>query len=1208
MDFQRPREGFKYSFGGWKTNAAPNSLPQGKYNLAVNVRGYDDDSTATRPGQVQKFQTGNAYIVNVRAYTQLSTDDLPRYLAVDVLSEVWLDNGVSVGTLANAHADALIISMIPFRPNQSVTPWMYIGSLYDYQKFSAPVSISNAVTQQKVGIAEPQEPPEACLQPPGAAVSLPILQSLGDPNTPGGTAGSSTTSSRVSDSVAAAFKWPAQGTDSWVYSLQVGSPQQYQRFQSLNIAGTDAQVMDVYQQFPAALAISAIYYFTGSTGRCVVVPSNVGVAPGVAGQSVFSEIYMSGLRRGALVRIGTEVCMVLSITTGPDGSTSFETSTTGSHTSSESLNTVPAIMVMMGANNVPSGGITSGQRNYQVTSGIGTQSLPFTPFASLDASYGEDDYIHLSINVDVLANLNEMKVLFDVGDGSFTENFYYYTVRPSDLVAGIDNSLTQLAVAQIITQRATIDEEEAATANNQGTTSSSAQTSPGDGQWSEIVFPVSALTRVGDDQTKSLSQIVAVQFLWNAGGTINVATGTQDFYIFGGSGPDVGDVGSPYQYRVRPRSSATGVVGNPSPATRYGVNPRRQPVNVSLPSAAYDSQIDTWDVERYGGSVTSWRFVGSTPSTNTDFLDIYDDSAAQAGDALDFDNFEPWPSVYIPLTGIADVYGTVATLALTTPASAATVLQMLPGTLVQLGGLNVYTLNKRPVSVGGGVYRLEFVENAGASTNTVVNIQEPFIANQHLSYLWGPDANGTVFACGDQYRAGTVSFAKNYAPDSVPDSYNIEVTPPTEPLLGGVIVDGLAYVGSTERWWAMYPQPQNTAQRYNLVQLPVTRGIAAPGGICTDGQSFYWWAKDGIYSSTKGGLTDADLYNLFPHEGVVGESVTYNGVTYLPPDYSQAARFRLAYANNYLYATYYDTNGNYHTLVCDVRRGAWSVDDYNPQVTVVYHPEQQAGTLITPVAGTRYDEVVMGTIPFGGYARVVVQTINSNDLGGIIPCTLDGFEFDGGDLRAPKQWGDLFVDCVPAAQGTQLMVNLVSLGAGITSAIGVPTGASRIRTPLDLGGQVIADFAGLAATWMDDFTKQSVPTRLYAWQPSFVIQPARFVSTYTFGTTFGLKGYFHIYELLLAYVSTALVTLTIGMYDGQSPAAITLPSTGGAYQKITFRISANKGLLAKFTFQSMQPFQIFEDDSEIYVGPWGRSGAYSVQNSLGVATETAGVV
>src|ERR1019366_5278552 len=110
---------------------------------------------------------------------------------------------------------------------------------------------------------------------------------------------------------------------------------------------------------------------------------------------------------------------------------------------------------------------------------------------------------------------------------------------------------------------------------------------------------------------------------------------------------------------------------------------------------------------------------------------------------------------------------------------------------------------------------------------------------------------------------------------------------------------------------ALYPQPQNSAQRYSVVQQPIPRGIAAPLGHCTDGVSLFWWAKDGIYSSSKGSLTDADLYNLFPHDGVLGMAYTYMGKTIQPPDYSRTGTFRLTYSNSYLYAPYQDSSGVY---------------------------------------------------------------------------------------------------------------------------------------------------------------------------------------------------------------------------------------------------------------------------------------------------------
>src|SRR5208282_1985539 len=178
---------------------------------------------------------------------------------------------------------------------------------------------------------------------------------------------------------------------------------------------------------------------------------------------------------------------------------------------------------------------------------------------------------------------------------------------------------------------------------------------------------------------------------------------------------------------------------------------------------------------------------------------------------------------------------------------------------------------------------------------------------------------------------------------------------------------------------ALYPQPDNPAQRYNFVQQPIPRGLAAPYGHCTDGRTLYWWAKDGIWSSSEGSLTDADLYSLFPHEGVVGNDYIYaaTGQPVRAPDYSQAGSFRLVYANYYLYALYKDTTEShaYNVLVYDTRRKAWSVDVYSGfadpyvisvrAVTAFYHPEQQAGTLVT--SGTRFDELIMASAPYSGF-------------------------------------------------------------------------------------------------------------------------------------------------------------------------------------------------------------------------------------------------
>jgi hypothetical protein len=82
-------------------------------------------------------------------------------------------------------------------------------------------------------------------------------------------------------------------------------------------------------------------------------------------------------------------------------------------------------------------------------------------------------------------------------------------------------------------------------------------------------------------------------------------------------------------------------------------------------------------------------------------------------------------------------------------------------------------------------------------------------------------------------------------------------------------------------------------------------------------------------------------------------------------------------------------------------------------------------------------------------------------------------------------------------------------------------------------------------------------------------------------------------QVSVAYRSTAAVTLTITAYDGTSPAQVTLPSTGGAVQKVTFPLTFNKGTLYTYSFTSAQPFAIYEDDLEVLVGAWGRGDSYT---------------
>lgn len=1139
--YKRQKDGFQYTFGGLRTLKNADAFQPNKYPLATNIRSRTGNSIRTRPGLSFLFSTGAGAtaVTDLRAYAALATDNRPRFLARDSLDRIWLDTGAQVGSLL---AGGLGVSLIPFRPAQSPNPFMYVANAADYQKFSAP-DATGAVIQHEVGITEPQSSPDAC--PDEFAVH--DLGGLAGNWANAGTAGAITDITRSTDTVVAMIADPASVSPSVStrYSVQVGTTVPYQIGELVRIPIVSggllvAPVQDVLPPVntQSTLTILSIFYFTGATGRCVIVPSQTAVSNAVpqfegnnpVGTPINSQSLISTLRRGSLITVGIERVYVLSVTQGPGGLIAIECSTTTAHAPGEVITGLPAIVfsTIVAPASLVGQAITSIATQETNATGTGTMTIltsvvgnPFVLRSPLPGSNlptaQQDDYIHTSMNVSDLTLLTEVRILFDVGDGSFTQNYFYKSVRPGDLVSAVAGTQSQLAGATTAAQRNNLDEslassDVAPTINPSGsrtisrrlfdsssaasTLNTSDQTTLGASQWSEIMFPITQLTRVGSDQSKTLANCNAVRIQVVSTGSITFQWGST--WVGSGNQPDVGESGALYFYRVRPRDSRTGVVGNPSPSTRYGVAPRRQNVIISLPSAAYDSQIDTWDIFRYGGSVTEFRYVASVASSATAFSDNVFDDAARGGDPLDFDNFEPWPSVDLPFTGVAIiVVGTIALVAIPTGFSP---LRWLPGTQIILSGTQAFTLRARPTLVSGTTYLLQFIENAGTGTAIPAQVNEPLLANQPGAYLWGPDSVGTIFSCGDALRPSTVSYSKQFIPDSAPDSYNQELCPPSEPLLGGDIVDGVSIVASSNRWWRLIPQ-FNLPQRYSAVPLPWPRGLAAPFGHCTDGEQEYWWAKDGIFGSTSGSLTDLDLYNLFPHEGVAGENVTYAGTTYFAPDYSRAGTFRLAYCDGFLYADYQDSTGTPRTLTLNLRRPltsimvapatpAWCVDQYATPVTCHYAIEQQAGSVLT--TGTRYSILVMGNS-----AGIVGQQSDlTNDLGVPISCVVSTSEFGGGDVRTNDLYGDIFLDSLPNAPAG-IIATPTLFGAPSGPSQTIPSAAVRTQIPVSLGGGVIQSYLGLRCAWTDDFSVQAQPTELFVWQPSAIDKPEPIVDRFT---------------------------------------------------------------------------------------------------------------
>ena len=910
-DYQHPN-GERFINHGLHTGSPADALKPGEYPLLVNVRSDTPDELITRPGHIIVMDSGATAgdpIRNISTYIEIDSSAVAGPIILTSSGGNIYHQGI-VGPVDTGYGIG-IPSMLPLRPSAAADSWMYVGDDVQYHKISPRNPTTPAVVVQKVGIAEPQAPPGLYIEE-----AQTNFVRFNAPWTNSGACGPVAAGTRTGDAVTLVFPDPVSGGAPYTYQIGSFNPTaQYQKEQLLDRGFPPAspdplgRVNDVFPAMPPNIPILGIEYFSGTTGLCVVVPDLLGIGLSPEPSITANEI-IANLRRGALVQIGAEICLVYDVERGPTGGICFTTFTTVNHTTAETVSGIPAIQLF----EFSTYGEVMNSEMWYFSSGAGIGSIQIDKTIApeitqlflaynTESAFQPDDYLHFSVNLLKPERLIEMKVVIDVNNGpvNFTDNAFYYTVRPSDIEAGIQNTLTQLGVAQLYSQRQLIAEEASAGVD------SSEQAVPGSNQWSEIRIRIGDFLRIGNDQTRTLADIQGLQFIMNTTG--NIDTQISSITTRGQWQMDVSKTGQPVLYRYRGRSSVTGARSNPSPPTRYGISPLRQHGRIVLPTSPPDPQIDLWDIFRIGGTLDSYRLVGTVPVSDGGFEDNYGDISIAASEVLEYDNLEPWPTIDNPLNiaGVS-VNGYLVNFSLTAgDPHLLTLPYYLPGNLVRIQD-TVYTLYTRP-TVAGTAVSMVLLEDAGVAVNTSLVIYEPELANVPLPFLWGPTAEGgTVFGCGDPYRPGTLYFSKNFNPDSTPDSYNLELSPPSEPLTGGCLLNGESFAFSATKCWALRPS-FGSENQYTAREVPTGAGAISHFAITTDGKHIYFVGKDGIYETSGGPavlITNREnIYTLFPREGVPGESWPYLGTTVPAPDYSQAlATFHLCYANGYLFFDY----------------------------------------------------------------------------------------------------------------------------------------------------------------------------------------------------------------------------------------------------------------------------------------------------------------
>lgn len=903
------------------------------------------------------------------------------------------------------------LSLVPFRPDQSPEAWMYVTDSLKTSKVRADGTLHS------MGMEPPLVAPTIAFGP-DSFETISSFFSVGS-WVAGGTAGSISAVVRLNTTITAILYDSGAGWASVVPAAFSSSIQKGMLILVNSGGGTQETVIaGRVRQALGATTISSIVYDSGTTGLCTVVPTSASVAATEAGltppitpsggggsgsgskKTLFTtrprtpapnppppivsttSTQPLGLQQDGVLLLNSgggnqEYVRVISVSVGPNNQVSFRCSTVNNHVAAETITGVNSFRAFFANVHAATETLTDDVFQSTVTAGIGylTITSPFNLTEPDGNALQESDNIHISLNFDHPEYLTEARILFDVDPttNNFTQNYFYYALRQSDIQQAVLSNQTNLAARTAAINRTTAELYQrsvgqpkvgaAAPANKNslgipksangdlrfapgGTIGTSTQANTGASQWTEFKFKVSDLIRVGSDTSQTLANVAAIRIQWQVSSQTVCKVG--DLWVGGNYGPDIGTTGSPIYYCYRGRSTLTGVYSLSGPATRNTLSPQNQRIIVTGPQHPNPS-CNVIDVFRWGSTLPQWTYVGSTPNQSTwEFSDVYSDTDIANNPILDVTPFQPFPTVDLPRSGVCSVGGTKVTYVSGDTFNSS----WYPGTQININGI-YYTLYAQPPGDG----TLEIVENASTQTNVPFFINQATLLAVPLPSFWGPYTEGTAafgFACGDKYQPGVLFLTNGNSFDGASDTLQEEITSPSEPLINGCMYGSTPYVWSSDRLFVLTPNlgidvttvsalTPSATQLFIPYPVPGSKGLFAQWGFCV-GDSMYYRSKDGIEASNgtaSQSITDTDLYLLFGHDGQPGQPVTIGTVTFYPPDDTKLSSQRLSYVDQHVYFDYIDTNGVQRTMVYNTFANVWGVDDYTPTVLIHYSDEGQ---------------------------------------------------------------------------------------------------------------------------------------------------------------------------------------------------------------------------------------------------------------------------
>jgi hypothetical protein len=1092
-------------------------LAQEYFQYGRNIRSYKVGEWRQRPGMSLLYPPIAESVNHVTRLNNNLLGSFRRFIGTTA-GKIWVDNAAhTLLSTADSGYSANGFTSIISRPDRSPNPFLFVANSQRNGKFST----TGARTEW--GIEAPTSPP--LVEPQG--VNYLMIADLD--STAGWTISTGALAAPASTNTTVAVLYDSGSSGMASIAVSDGGALPFPIVNAIiDITNAAAQTEEcMIQEVNLAAAplagtsgalISSIMYDSGTTGACAITFTGVS----------------SGLQRNTVLLLNNgggnaEYVRVLSVTTSLEGNPSVRCSTVNTHVAGEIVNGVTAFRAFTVFTHTPrvnaidlfgfsasytavAGDVVTISRN-----GINvnfTQAPTSSGGSPTARSIKSDDILCFSIQA-LFNAIEEIQVQIDVGVSGFTTDYYYISIRQPDLIGSVTASSTSILAQQLAFNRRNLDESirdvefgndppppigqiGELTVNDSNPyfslpnvgdiVPSGAPITVNSNQFqgrADFRIPLSDLQRIGEGPG-TLRNVTSVRVVIRYNGTASSGANISVFNISGSYEPSTLELPE-YRYVYRGRNTATGSRSNPSPQTRGLINSIRRRTLVTAPVHP-DSQVDAIDIFRIGGSLTNYHLIGTVSNLGIAFEDNTPDAVAVRNPMLEIDRFKPWVTSDVPKSGMVNVTGTSVTWVSGDTFNT----QWVRGNQIFINQ-RVYTLYSNPSSTT----RLELNESAGEGTNISFTIPEPVLDGQTYPSVFGPYAGSAgefLFVVGDPRNPGFLYWTNGNDPESTSDVNFIELCNPSEVLMNGCVLDGIAFCFSDKRSWRILPSFEGgqtgAGSSFYSQETTTGKGLAGRYGICV-GDAIYFVSFDGVYR-TRGdvaeSLTDESMAPLFRRDGTFISDFV---VPVSPIDFLNPNDISLIFSFDGLYLTFKAVDTNYYTYFMSFLTKGWVLDSIGTGSIT-----RSGRELLTDDA----DNVIVGTS--GGKALIRSNSSFLDDADAI-SCEFWDREEIWDRLRGTQQVGDVMVDVNPV--NATLTPTLRYENNTSNDVLANITGNGRDQFIRDVNsgmGRVVRGVA-LDLTWT---TGSSGSPCLYAWEPAALLKAEETVNRATDWDNGGYTG------------------------------------------------------------------------------------------------------